>query len=92
MTLKDIKTDTITEAQLEKMHALAGSYEALFSKRAMKYRSLELNEKTLTEQEIKEWILKEYTFLKRPVALFDDAIFIGNAKKQVEALGGCLSI
>ena len=65
------------------MHALAGSYEALFSRRALKYRELGLNEKTLSEKEYKKYILKEYTFLKRPVMIFNDQIFIGNAPKVV---------
>lgn len=85
MELQDIKTSAITEEQLTEMHALAGSYEALFSRRALKYRELGLNEKTLTEKEYKKYILKEYTFLKRPVMLFNNEIFIGNAPKMVAA-------
>ncbi len=83
--LQDIKTSAISEEQLNEMHALAGSYEALFSRRALKYRELGLNEKTLSELEYKKYILKEYTFLKRPVMLFNNQIFIGNAPKTVAA-------
>jgi arsenate reductase len=83
--LQDIKTSAITEEQLTEMHALAGSYEALFSRRALKYRALGLNEKTLSEKEYKKYILQEYTFLKRPVMVFNDQIFIGNAPKTVAA-------
>lgn len=82
--LQDIKTEKITAEQLEQMYAMAGSYEALFSRRAMKYRSLGLNEKELQEDDYRHWILEEYTFLKRPVIMVDDEIFIGNAKKQVQ--------
>lgn len=83
--LQDIKTSAISEEQLNEMHALAGSYEALFSRRALKYRELGLNEKKLTEKDYKKYILKEYTFLKRPVMIFNDQIFIGNAPKMVAA-------
>jgi arsenate reductase len=83
--LQDIKTTAITEAQLEDMYNMAGSYEVLFSRRAMKYRSLGLNEQQLSEADYKKWILAEYTFLKRPVIIIDDSIFIGNAKKTVAA-------
>lgn len=83
--LQDIKTEAITAPQLEEMHHLTGSYEALFSRRAMKYRSLGLNEQQLEEADYKKWILEEYTFLKRPVILIDGAIFVGNAKKTVAA-------
>lgn len=84
--LQEIKTEPITEEQLEEMKNLAGSYEALFSRKAMKYRSLGLNEMELTEEDYKKYILEEYTFLKRPVALIEGSVFIGNAKKNVEAL------
>jgi len=83
---QDIKTVPITSAQLTEMHKLSGTYEALFSKVARKYRALGLNEKTLSEEELREYILDEYTFLKRPVFIIDDQIFIGNSKKNVEAL------
>ena len=83
--LQDIKTEAITEAQLEAMKNLAGSYEALFSRKAMKYRALGLQQKTLSEADYKKLILEEYTFLKRPVILIGDAIFIGNSKQVVAA-------
>ncbi|MEM6378025.1 MAG: arsenate reductase, partial [Bacteroidota bacterium] len=44
-----------------------------------------LNEQVLTEADYKKWILEEYTFLKRPVMLVDDEIFVGNSKKVVAA-------
>lgn len=83
--LQDIKTEAITEKQLEKMHGLAGSYEALFSKRALLYRERELHKKDLSEADYKNLILEQYTFLKRPVILVDGQIFIGNSKKTVAA-------
>lgn len=90
MILQDIKTDSITEEQLEEMKALAGSYEALFSRRSMKYRAWNLHEKELTEKDYRELILKEYTFLLRPVAIVGDEIFIGSAKKVTAALAEAL--
>ena len=83
--LQDIKTENITISQLEEMHALAGSYEALFSKRARLYKEKNLKEKSLAEQDYKGLILEHYTFLKRPVILNGNQIFIGNSKKIVEA-------
>ncbi len=83
---QDIKTDKITVGQLEEMQKLAGSYEALFSRVARKYKELNLKEKTLTEDDYKSYILEEYTFLKRPVFIVGDEIFIGNSKKNVAAL------
>lgn len=85
-TQQDIKTEPITQEQIEEMHELAGSYESLFSKVARKYRALGLNNKNLSEEEMKNYILDEYTFLKRPVFIIDDQIFIGNGKKTVTAV------
>tara|TARA_R110002167_G_scaffold20182_3_gene74168 strand:- start:4481 stop:4834 length:354 start_codon:yes stop_codon:yes gene_type:complete len=83
--LQDIKSDPITVAQLEQMHSLSNSYEALFSKRAILYRERNLKAQNLTENDFKALILEQYTFLKRPVIMVDDQIFIGNNKKVVEA-------
>ncbi|MGB0881606.1 MAG: arsenate reductase family protein [Vicingaceae bacterium] len=83
---QDIKTNKITTEQIEQMQKLSGSYESLFSKRAMKYKSMGLKEKNLSENEIKNLILEEYTFLKRPVVILNNKIFVGNSKKVVEAI------
>ncbi|WP_321825889.1 arsenate reductase family protein [Maribacter dokdonensis] len=83
--LQDIKTQPITNDQLEQMHNLSNSYEALFSKRAVLYRERNLKEQELSEDDFKSLILEQYTFLKRPVIIVDDQIFIGNSKKVVEA-------
>lgn len=80
---QDIKTEKITAEQLEDMKKKAGSYEALFSRVALKYRALGLDKKELTEQEYKKYILEEYTFLKRPVILIGNKITIGNSKKTI---------
>lgn len=85
MKLQNIKTNKITEEQLQEMVDLSGSYESLFSRKAMKYRALGLNEKILSESDYKKLILEEYTFLKRPVIIIDQQIFIGNSAKVVEA-------
>lgn len=83
--LQDIKTESITEEQLIQMRQLTDSYENLFSKRARLYKELGLKDKTLTESDFKKYILEHYTFLKRPVILYKNEIFIGNSKKTVEA-------
>lgn len=83
-TLQDIKSEAITSTQLEEMRALTDSYESLFSKRARLYKELGLKEKSLTDDDYKNYILEHYTFLKRPVILYNGQIFIGNSKKVVE--------
>ncbi len=89
--MQNIKEEKMTAKQLKQMADMAGSYEALFSRRAMKYRSMGLNEMTLTEKDYQRYILEEYTFLKRPVMIIDEAIFVGNSKKVVAAAKAKLS-
>ena len=84
--MQDIKTEKITAKQLDEMKKMAGTFEALFSRRAIKYKELGLKDKQLTEKDYGNYILEEYTFLKRPVFIIDDKIFTGSEKKTVVAL------
>jgi len=84
--LQNIKTEKISPQQLEQLKELAGSYEALFSRRALKYKEMGLKDKKLTEKDYRKLILDEYTFLKRPVVVNGKKIFIGSEKKTVAAL------
>jgi len=87
---QNIKTEPITEAQIDEMASMAGSYEALFSRVAMKYKSMGLKDQTLEEADYRRLILDEYTFLKRPVFVIDGKIYVGNSKKNVEAVRAVL--
>ena len=84
--MQEIKTEKITASQLDEMKKMVGSYEALFSRRAIKYKEMGLKDKVLTEKDYRKLILEEYTFLKRPVVIINNKIFIGSEKKNVEAL------
>ena len=89
--MQDIKTEKITPAQIGEMKKLSGSYESLFSRVALKFRGWGLNNMTLTEKDYRKYILDEYTFLRRPVIIVGDKIFIGNAPKNVAAAKAALS-
>lgn len=82
--LIDIKQTNIDATTLDWLKEKVGSYEALFSKRAMKYKSMGLNTMTLTEADYRKYMLEEYTFLKRPFVIYDENVWIGNAKSEVE--------
>ena len=84
--LQEIKSNPINATQLAEMYALSGSYENLFNKRARLYKSLNLKNKTISETNYKQYLLDEYTFLKRPVFIVENEIFIGNSKRVVEEL------
>ena len=84
--LQDIKINNISGPELDALQEKVGSYEALFSRRAMKFRSLGLADKKLTEADYRQLILEEYTFLKRPVIVVDNRVFTGSSMKNVESV------
>ena len=83
LVFHDIKQNPITAAELEEMHQFSGSYEALFSKKAQLYKSMDLKNKSLTEDDFKKYILEHYTFLSRPVFIIDGKIFVGNSQQNI---------
>ncbi|MDP6909717.1 MAG: ArsC/Spx/MgsR family protein, partial [Flavobacteriales bacterium] len=88
---QDVKIENISAEQLDAVKEKVGSYEAIFSRRAIKFRSMGLNEMNLSENEYRNYILEEYTFLKRPVIWMGDEVFVGNAKKTIEAARSALN-
>ncbi|WP_412476845.1 arsenate reductase family protein [Flavobacterium sp. TBRC 19031] len=82
--LQDIKTEPMTVKQVEEMAQMAGSYEALFSKRATLYKEMGLKDEKLSEADFKRYILEHYTFLSRPVIIADGQIFVSNSPKVVQ--------
>jgi arsenate reductase (glutaredoxin) len=83
---QEIKSNPVSVNQLEEMYALSKSYEALFNKRAKLYKAMDLKNLDLSEADYRQYLLDEYTFLKRPVFIVDNSIFIGNSKKEIEKL------
>ena len=83
LVFHDIKQNPITETELEEMYQLSGSYEALFSKKAQLYKSMDLKNKSLTEADFKKYILEHYTFISRPVFIIDGKIYIGNSQQNI---------
>lgn len=83
---QEIKTNPLSVNQLEEMYRFTKSYEMLFNKRAKKYKAMDLKGEHISEQEYRQLILEEYTFLKRPVFIVEDDIFVGNSKKEIERL------
>ena len=56
--LIDIKSNGIDGETLDWLKDKAGTYEALFSKKAMKFRSKGLHEKTLSEKDYRSLMLE----------------------------------
>ena len=88
---REIKSIPITIQELELIHDLSKNYESIFNKRAKLFSEKKLKNIILTELEYKNYILENYTFLKRPVIITGNEIFIGNSKKNVLELKKHLS-
>lgn len=83
LVFRDIKQDPLKKEELEEMYQYAGSYEALFSKKAQLYKSMNLKDKSLTEDDYKNYILEHYTFLSRPVFVIDSKVYIGGSQQNM---------
>lgn len=83
-TFQEIKSEPITAKQLDELFSLTKSYEVLFSRRAKKYKQMDLKNQALTAKDYRQLILDEYTFLKRPVIIDGNEVFVGNTMKRVD--------
>lgn len=88
--LRDIKLQPIQPAELDRFREKTGSYDALFSRRAIKYKTLGLKDRNLSEDEIRSFILEDYTFLKRPVIIIGKDVFAGNEQKTLDRVAAHL--
>lgn len=83
LVFRDIKQNPLTTEELDEMYQLSGSYEALFSKKAQLYKSMNLKDQTLTEDDYKKYILEHYTFLSRPVFVINGNVFVGGTQQNM---------
>ena len=90
--LINIREQNISKDDLDFMKKQTKSYESLFNKRAQKLKELPENKKPVKDADFKKLILKEYTFLKRPAAIIDNQVIVGNDPKSVQALQAALPL
>jgi arsenate reductase len=89
--LIDIKSNPLTEEQLEPMKNYVGSYKALINGRIIQFRTMDKKARDLNEAEAKQLLLQHYAFLKRPVFLVGEEYFVGNAKETVDEIKSRIS-
>lgn len=82
--LVDIKKKAITSEELDELYLQTGSYEALFSKRSRSYAAIKDTIKK--DEDYRDLILRDYTFLKRPVIQYKNHLFIGNSPSTKDAI------
>lgn len=88
----DVKNNPLSEEEIDELARLAGSYEAIFNKQSKKYREKGLAHQSLTEEQFREYIIEEYTFLKRPAFHIGNQVFVGSSNKTVTSLMNYLSV
>jgi arsenate reductase len=82
----DVKENQLSKKEVQKLVKLVGGEDKLFSKRAMKYRSMGLNEMELSNEDLLNYMVEEYTFIRRPVLVFGDTGLAGFSKKKYDEL------
>lgn len=85
-SFRNLKERPLSEDEVRELAERVGGVEALFSKRARKYRSMGLHERELPEDEMVRLMAEEYTFVTRPVVVRGDRATAGFSKKRLEGL------
>lgn len=80
----DVKKQPLSPNELAELVAKVG-LDTLVNKRGMKWRSLGLSDKNLTDNDLFEVLLEHQTMIKRPVLLMGDSVMVGF---DAEALQG----
>lgn len=88
--LQNLKIEPISATQLDMLAGLTGSYVQLFNKQSRKYREMGLFDKNLSENDVRDLILQEYTFLKRPIFLINNRAYICRNKETINQLKALL--
>ena len=83
---RDLKARPLSELEVRELATKVGGVDALFSRRAMKYRQMGLHERELEENEMVRLMAEEYTFITRPVVVRGDRATAGFSAKRLDAL------
>lgn len=81
--LQDVKQQKITPEQLAFLYEHTQSYEALINKRGRVFAQLKREGMVFTEAVYKRLLESEYSCLKRPILIWNNKVYLGNAKKTV---------
>jgi len=85
VSLINIKENPLNSEQLAALFLKTNSYAALFNSRAQLLRKRGLKTSALSEENMRDLLLEHYSFLKRPVLIYQGELFIGNAPATIAA-------
>ena len=84
--LHDLKKIPIEKVDLDFLATKVDSLKDLVNKRSRRIKELQVDIENLSDVQLLKYFQTEYTFIKRPIFIIGDQVFIGNAKKTVEEL------
>lgn len=63
----DVKAHPLSRDEVARLAEMVGGPNALFSRRAIKYHTMNLGARQLSDDELLDLMTQEYTFIRRPV-------------------------
>ena len=79
---RNLKENPLSRDEVEKLAEKVGGADELFSRRAIKYREMNLQSRELSETEMLDLMASEYTFIKRPVLISGERAIAGLSEKK----------
>ena len=89
--LQDVKIQIVTHDQLAFLYKKTNSYELLINKRGRVYAELKRTRAYLKEEDYKRLLEKEYSCLKRPILIYENKAYVGNAKTTIAQMNAALN-
>lgn len=83
-TFRDVKKEPLDESEIADLVKKVG-LETLVNKRGMKWRTLELNKREVSDEELLELVFEHQTMIKRPVVLSGEAAMVGFDEEALES-------
>ncbi len=80
---RDVKKDPLSEEELSYLIERVG-LETLVNKRGMKWRSLGLSDKKLSDNELADLLMEHQVMIKRPVVAAESAVIVGFDEEALE--------
>jgi len=85
---RDIFSQPLTDAELRDLAQRAGGAAAIFSWRSPSARPQNLDQKSVTENELFKLMLAEPRLIRRPLLLKGDVLAVGAEPKSLEQMFG----
>ena len=82
---RDVKSHPLDCKEVERLTELVGGAGELFSRRAIKYRAMNLSERELSSDDMIQLMVDEYTFIKRPVLVSAGRAVAGFTPKSYDS-------